>query len=415
MQIQDDDIYNDEVFDNYLREDETIGRHEANHNFRMLLNTYRGFEEASSYCIKYPFHDNNGNQINADNNRYYQIAQRFFSPEIFHNTAIDNCNTPYIPYMNIIEQNIIRDTRRYGFCGENMSSSYLYHSIMQLNHYALIRFLVLPNGYRVSNAIAFNIDNDGNMEIDALCSNNIFQYKGASLLMNRIFDFCIVANINNISLKAIDTKDTTGFYEKMGFQKIGQTDSEGLIKMTNQQIVSKSKRQYREWATVKYDEFLDSLFEGMNMYLQEQEQEQQEQQQEQQHMDNMDMDMDEQQEQPMDEAEEERQIEQLITIANMKQQFLMKRQIKRPSKYNDFFTYFPPSTFPRKEGDIPIYSLPMSAVKGPTTRRKSYKSNRSMKKPITSLNPIKKRMVAQSQSIRNSKLKSKSKSKSKND
>lgn len=120
-----------------------------------------------------------------------------------------------------------------GFCGKDMSTTYLVDSIDDATHFALFRVISYQTpkpSALVHSVITFTLKGDY-IEVDAFCVNNTQGFKGAGVLMNRLFDACIHAGIDTVKLKSIPNTPTLKYYEKMGFETETPStpDPEGLI------------------------------------------------------------------------------------------------------------------------------------------------------------------------------------------
>ena len=167
------------------------------------------------------------------------------------------------------------------FCGPNMDSEYLYHSLMNNNYYALLRLcnpdehlnIINRRDASIHSIITFKFIGVDKIYVDAFCVNQVRKYKGGGVLLNRLFDICILCGVNTIELQAVDTPDTVNFYKKMGFIESSIPDEEtellhmaGLLHMTNAAIVSEPRKSFQD---KKYQDVLEEQEKQEFQYLQE--------------------------------------------------------------------------------------------------------------------------------------------------
>lgn len=247
-------------------------------DIQMDFEIYKKFDELNDYYIlKLPdnFDDLPENIKNAINT--------YFTIETLNISANPS------KFISSKEVRIINESILYNFCGINMNSDYLSRSIFNNNYFALIKFRKINDvKYVVHSAITFDFkilhDATYMLYIDAYCVNKIHNMIGASILLNRLYDICILSGISSILLTAIDTTETLNFYKKMGFVETGRGTRDGLKEMENKKVVSQPRSEYDEITDIlnsievimneskmdesKMDEVQEIILENKNVIMQ---------------------------------------------------------------------------------------------------------------------------------------------------
>ena len=319
-------------------------------NLNLIFDAYDNLEQINAYdptnttqrsyymyCLKRPTTPQPDNVTRAIN--------AYFSPRFFSKSHIVECSDNNLGKVS-------QDVQGQPFCGRFMNTGYLYQSLMNNNHFALIRYVRTPSVdnhiWYVHSIITFQIL-PASIYIDALCVNNIKNFRGGMVLMNRIYDLCILLNIQTVELQAVNTDDTTNFYQKIGFRfKQLPRSQAGLVDMINDSVTRDPTQEYL--SNLNNKEISKMIHRIMTDI-------------------------------PYDETS---QTDQIITAINLKKLLISKRNITRPNKYFDYKIEYPSIPFGRAPfqreyvSDIVSKSHPVSKL----IERLGSKSAKSVRKSV---------------------------------
>lgn len=117
------------------------------------------------------------------------------------------------------------------FCGPHMNAEYLLHSMGKQKNSTIFRFYELDDIHSVlTYSISPNQNNTSyELEIDALCVNDVKKYSGAGYILNCLLDACnSMPEVESVNLSAINIPETIAFYTKYGFTKSSQQPANGI-------------------------------------------------------------------------------------------------------------------------------------------------------------------------------------------
>jgi|688.fasta_scaffold276785_3 hypothetical protein len=115
------------------------------------------------------------------------------------------------------------------FCGDDMSSDYLFDSVNKDNHFVMLGYNETDDlDDQIHSILTFSIKKKDGLYfiyIDAICVNNVVGYRGAGYLIKTLINVGVsIDEISYIKLYSMLAEETLAFYKKLGFIKTGIKD-----------------------------------------------------------------------------------------------------------------------------------------------------------------------------------------------
>jgi hypothetical protein len=115
------------------------------------------------------------------------------------------------------------------FCGDDMGSDFLFESVNKDTNFVMLGYNETDDlDEQIHSILTFSVKKIKDIRfiyIDAICVNNVVEYKGAGYLLKTLINICVsIDEISYIKLYSITTDDTLKFYKKLGFKQTGIKD-----------------------------------------------------------------------------------------------------------------------------------------------------------------------------------------------